>query len=150
MSLNQAIQERNKKKIENLLENEMFSDEELRDAIFLIYQLNQMDLMFYFVKYRSVWDLIFYFAVRMKNLELYETVLKSSNFDPMFELSQAHINLVQNKKFNMNEINKPDLMGITPFHLLFWKKLKNVEKYVQRRTEEYVEDKFGRLPQDYK
>ena len=146
MSLHNAIQDKNRNKLQSLLKNEMFSDEELRDAIFFIYEKGDMDFMFYFLPYRSVWDLLFYFAVRVKNLELYEMILKTSNFDTLFELSPSHISLIQNNKFNMNDLNKPDLMGVTPYHLLFWKKLINEATL----TEEYVQDKFGRLPEDYK
>ena len=146
MSLHDAIQDKNRNKLLSLLKNEMFSDEELRDAIFFIYESNQIDLMTYFLSYRSVWDLIFYFAVRVKNLELYELLLQSSNFDSLFELSPSHKSLVLNNTYNKNDLNKPDLMGVTPYHLLFWKKMIQESNL----TEEYVQDKFGRLPEDYK
>lgn len=149
MSLLEAINQNNSEKIKLILEDETISDEELKELMFVIYELGYHSLFELFLDYPVVWDLVYYFAVRTKNFALYKLVLEKSNFDPIFELSEAHILALKGKKFDLKEINKPDLLGITPLHIMFWsKKYPKVDIFLKKQNEIFELDKFGRSPMD--
>jgi len=146
MSLIEAIINRNSKRVKYILENETISDEEMLNALQLAFDKKYIELLFLFIPFRSTWEFLIYYAVKVKNFELYLKLLEYSNFDSMFELSETHIQVLKNKPFDINDVNKQDITGISPVHLLFWKGLLKE----QNPEEEYVRDKFGRLPYEFK
>lgn len=146
MSLIEAISKRNAKLVARILENETVSDEELLNALQFAFEKKFIELLFLFIPFRSTWDFLIYYAVKIKNFSLYLQLIEFSNYDPMFELSETHIRILKNQPFDLNDVNKQDITGISPVHLLFWKGLMKE----QNPEEEYVRDKFGRLPYEFK